>query len=331
MSVPAAPPGPYDAIVVGGGPAGLSAALMLGRCRRRVLVIDAGRPRNAASRALHGFLTRDGLPPTELLALARAELSPYDVTLVHDEVVDASCGEGGFAVAARAGTRHAARALLLATGVVDRVPAIEGLDQLYGRSVFHCPFCDGWEVRDQPLAVYGRGAAGHDVAIALRAWSTDIVLCTDGPTRLSHAYREDLARLGIPVLNARIARLEGDDGQLQRIVLRGGKTLERRAMFVTLGQDPGSDLAMRLGCTKLYKGAVRTDRYERTEVPGLYVVGDASWDTQIVAVAVAEGAKAGMAIHRALDRAALAARANVHVAAADEATSAHAPDAISPP
>src|SRR5687768_7612451 len=146
----------YDVLIVGGGPAGLSAALVLGRCRRRVLVCDAGRPRNAASHGLHGFLTRDGIKPSEFLEIARQQLRPYDtVELKQTEVTSARRLANGFELTLANGESVSARKLLLATGVVDELPALDGLPDFYGRSVFHCPYCDGWEVRDQPLAIYG--------------------------------------------------------------------------------------------------------------------------------------------------------------------------------
>src|SRR4051794_34923890 len=147
-----------DVIVVGAGPAGLSAALILGRCRRRVLVCDTGRPRNAASHAMHGFLSRDGMAPLEFLTIARDQLRRYDTVELWDiEVTAAECREGRFHVTLANGTTLEARKLQIATGVADNVPDLPGFHELYGRSVFHCPYCDGWEVRDGGLAVYGRG------------------------------------------------------------------------------------------------------------------------------------------------------------------------------
>src|SRR5512145_3259015 len=140
----------YDVVIVGGGPAGLSAALMLGRCRRRVLVCDTGRPRNRASQSMHGYLTRDGVPPREFVAIAREQLKPYTTVELRDvEVADAECRDGRFVVTLDGGAEIWSRKLLLATGVVDNLPDVAGIGDLYGRSVFHCPYCDAWELRDQ--------------------------------------------------------------------------------------------------------------------------------------------------------------------------------------
>ena len=292
----------YDVIIAGGGPAGLSAAEVLGRCRRRVLLCDTGRPRNAASHALHGYLTRDGLPPADFLTLARAEIGRYGVECLEMEVVRAVCADAGFEVTLAGGRTLRSRKLLIATGVVDRIPTIAGIEQFYGLSVFHCPYCDGWEVRDQPLAVYGKGAAGYGLALSLKTWSADVALCTDGGARLSATERAELAAHGIAIRHERIERLEGARGILEKIVFRGGAELPRRAIFFSSGQEQHSRLAETLGCAFTSRGAVRTNRREGTNVPGLYVAGDASRDVQFVVVAAAEGAKAAVAINKALQR-----------------------------
>jgi thioredoxin reductase len=293
----------YDVIIVGAGPAGLSAALMLGRCRRRVLVCDTGRPRNAVSRAMHGFPTRDGMPPLEFLALARRELRQYDtLELRHVEVVDAACRDGRFDVSLASGEQVASRKLLIATGVVDNVPAIPGFRELYGVSVFHCPYCDGWEVRDQPIAIYGRGDRGSGLSLELTAWSRDLVLCTDGPAGIDDAGRARLARNGIAVREEGVARLEGSDGILARVVFDTGEAVPRRALFFTTGQSQRSDLSIRLGCEFNEKGTVRTGKYESTHLRGLYVAGDASRAVQWVVVAASEGAEAAFAINTDLTR-----------------------------
>jgi thioredoxin reductase len=299
----------FDAVVVGAGPAGLSAALILGRCRRRVLVCDSGRPRNAVSHALHGFLTRDGIEPAELRRVGREQLRHYPTVEVRDiEVVDAKCEAHGFAVTLGNGTALSCRKLLLATGVKDLLPQIEGFQACYGRSVFHCPYCDGWEVRDQPLAIYGSGEHGKGLALELTAWSGDLVLCTNGAAGLDQHDVDRLAHHGIGLREEPIARLEGRDGILERIVFTTGDVLERRAMFFSTGEHQGSDLASRLGCAFTPKGAVQTGDYEITNISGLYVAGDASRFVQLAIVAAAEGAAAAFAMNTAMLKEDLAAR-----------------------
>lgn len=288
----------HDVVIVGGGPAGLSAALILGRCSRRVLVCDDGHPRNEASHAMHGFLSRDGMAPSEFLRVAREQLRPYEtVELRHVTVTDARCEEGGFVTTLQDGESIRSRKLLIATGVRDNVPAIDGLRELYGRSVFHCPYCDGWEVRGQPLAVYGREEKGYGLALELTAWSRDILLCTGGPAGLDAGQRARLERNGITVREDRVQRVEGRDGVLERIVFDHGPPAARRALFFTTGQDQQSALATRLGCEFNDKGTVRTGKYETTHLPGLFVAGDASRAVQWVVVAAAEGAEAAFAIN----------------------------------
>jgi thioredoxin reductase len=275
--------------------------MMLGRCRRTVLVCDVGNPRNAAAAGLHNYLTRDGVRPLEFLRLAHEEVRRYlTVEFRRAEVVDAERSSSGFTVVCADGSRHHCRKLLLATGVVDELPDIEGLSQLYGSSVHHCPYCDAWEWRDQPLAVHGRGEEGPGLALALTVWSRDVVLCTDGSAELAGEALEQLSRAGIGIREERIARLEGRDGKLDRVVFDEGPPLSRKALFLCSGHHQRSDLARKLGCSFTDKGAVDTGFCEATNVPGLYVAGDSSKDAQFVIVAAAEGAEAGMAIHKAL-------------------------------
>jgi thioredoxin reductase len=291
----------YDCLVAGAGPAGLSAALMLGRCRRRVLVCDTGAPRNRWSHAVHGFLTRDGTAPSTLLALARAELRPYDtVELREARVIDAVRVGEGFLVRCEDGREIRSRKLLLATGVVDELPAIPGIEAFYGRSVHHCPYCDGWEWRDRPIASYGREEHGAALAVTLSVWSRDVVVCTDGPVTFSAPTRERLRARGIRVREERVVRLDGTAGLLERIVFDAGDPEERCALFFATGQRQASELPARLGCRFTEHGAVATGKCEATNVPGLYVCGDASKEAQFVVVAAAEGAEAGMAINKAL-------------------------------
>jgi thioredoxin reductase len=290
-----------DCIIVGGGPAGLSAALVLGRCRRRVLVCDAGKPRNARSASMHGFLSRDGISPVEFLSIAQSQLKAYpNVEFRQAEVVNAKCCDESFSITLDSREDIAARTLVLATGVVDELPELAGLDELYGRSVFHCPYCDGWEWRDRRLAVYGRGKSGLGLAVTLSNWSRDLVLCTDGDHELTDEQFEALSTLGARIVTQRIERLAGIDGQLQAIHFTDGSVLERDAMFVITHQRQSTSLAAQLDCEDRVRRTVPTSEHQKTKVDGLYVVGDASRDVQMVIVAAAEGADAAFSINKYL-------------------------------
>ena len=292
----------YDAIIVGGGPAGLSAALVLGRCCRKVIVFDSGSPRNISALHMHGYLTRDGIPPAEFLACARAELETYGIEVLRNNVKDAAKLEDRFEVTLDTDRKVCARRLLIATGVSDEVPKIENIEQFYGKTVHHCPYCDAWEHRDRPIAVYGQKGKGVGLALSLKTWTSDVVLCTDGPARIGARDRERLARNEVQIHKQPLEKLDGRNGRLERIVFRGGKVLECEALFFTTAQRQACDLAHEIGCVLNRKGTIDTDRLERTNVPGLYVAGDASKDVQLVIVAAAEGAKAAFAINVSLQQ-----------------------------
>ena len=297
----------YDVLIAGGGPAGLSAALLLGRSRRATLVCDGGEPRNAAAPAAHSFLTQDGTPPLELRRLGREQLAPYpSVAIADTNILAVAAANGRFEATLGDGRHVVARKVIVATGVRDELPALAGLAELWGTDVFHCPYCHGWEVRDQPLAVLPNGAQPeilwHMVTL-IRNWSRDVVLLTNGVDSLGREDLDRLKGLDVPVREKPIARLASADGSLKEIVFADGSTLPRGGVFVRPAQHPRNELAVRLGCElndDAIPGLIRVDPIWQTTVPGVYAVGDVATPMQQVATAVSSGATAGAMANHAL-------------------------------
>jgi thioredoxin reductase len=290
----------YDVVIVGGGPAGLSAALVLGRARRNVVVVDAGKPRNAASHHAHGVWTRDGTPPLELLAIARAQLAPYDTVQVrHDTVLSARVVGDRCLVALAGGALIEARRLLLATGVSDVVPPIDGAQELWGRGVHHCPFCDGWEVRDRPWAVYADGSDAMEFLPTVLGWTRNVTLCTDGPSRLSREERDRLVRHGVTIEETRLLRLRGDE-RLESIELVDGRILVCDALFVHPTIRSQSPIVAQLGCVLTDAGMIEIGPDHQTTVEGVFAAGDAASKVQQVVVAAAAGAAAAISMNHSL-------------------------------
>ena len=298
----------YDAVVVGAGTAGLSAALLLGRSRRRVLVLDGGEPRNAPAAGVHGFFTRDGVGPGELLEIGREQLAPYGgVEYRAERATGVSGSDGSFGVALEGGGTVRARKIVLATGVFDELPATPGFKELWGRGVYHCPYCHGWELRDRPLAVMVRGDGVAERAVLIRNWSRDLVALTDG-SRIGDGARARLDALGVRVREERISRLEGrGDGSegLSRIVFEDGAPLEREGLFYGPPQRQRSGIAESLGCEVEAMGQdavfVKADPMTgETSVPGVYAAGDAGPPPQSVVVAAASGAGAAAFLNHVL-------------------------------
>jgi thioredoxin reductase len=292
-----------DVLIVGGGPAGLSAALILGRCRRQVLLCDTSQPRNRASKAIHGLLGREGLSPSAFIREAREELTRYkSVSFQETRVTDIRPAEGGFAFDCAGGPGGVASKVLLATGIVDELPEIAGIEPLYGVSVHHCLYCDGFEYAGRPVAAFGKGDKGADLAVMMKHWIGDVVACSDGAEVSANAARK-LKQHGIPLRSEPVAALEGANGVLTKIKFESGPELERAGLFFSTGCHQASDLSRRLGCKRDEKGGVVTDpATEEASVPGVYVAGDVSRDVLLVSVAIGEGAKAAVAINKAFLR-----------------------------
>jgi thioredoxin reductase len=263
-------------------------------------VCDAGEPRTRHSSAIHGYLTRDGVPPGDFTEMGRHELAAYGVEFRAATVGRADREGDSFRVSLADGRHEAARYLLLATGVVDDPPRVPGIRECYGRSVFHCPYCDGWEWRDRRLAVVGQRDGGVRLALSLKTWSADVTLCANGGA-VSRDGRMRLARHGIDHRPERIERLEHREGLVSRILFADGD-VPCDAIFFVNRQFPRNELAARLGCAFTRHGTVQTGTLSETNVRGVFVAGDASRDAQFVVVAAAEGAKAALAINQALQR-----------------------------
>jgi len=293
----------FDVAIIGGGPAGLSAALLLSRSRRRVVVCDHGRPRNYAAKAVHGFLGLDGIEPSTLRKQAAEECSSYGVAFVHGEVVSASCretkGKSLFQFELKSGRKIHARKLLLATGVKDQLPKLSGLSDFYGDSIHHCPYCDGWEHRDKRLVAYGKGFSGAKLAVTLLQWSPSVTCCTDGEP-FGSGNRERLQKYGIEVRNERITALVGNDGRLEEVRFASGQSLECDALFFSSEQGQRSSLPKMLGCKCNDEGLVESKGKQGSGVRGLFLAGDADGDVQFAIVAASEGAIAATAINAEL-------------------------------
>jgi thioredoxin reductase len=296
----------WDCIVVGGGAAGLSAALVLGRARHRALLVDAGEPSNLPAEGIGGLLGHEGRPPAELYAMGRAELRAFPTVEVRDGTVEG--GErvdGGFALELAGGGRELTRRVILATGMEYRKPDLPGLEPLWGRTVFHCPFCHGWEMRDAALAVLGGGAGGLHRALLLRRWSEDVVLLSDGPAELDADDRDRLSKARVAVDERPVARLIARDGALAEVEFADGSRLPREGLLVPVSLGQRSALAAQLGAEPAEPGPVVVDplvvdRMFRTTAEGISAAGDVSAQLQQVAGSISAGSLAAVGVVQSL-------------------------------
>lgn len=287
-------PQPYDVVIVGGGAAGLSAALVLGRARRRVALIDAGSPRNAPAAHMQGYLSRDGVPPADLLATGRAEVAGYGVEIIENVVLRI---EPGFTVHLGDGQVLAARRILVATGVSDQVPDIPGVRERWGKDLLHCPYCHGWEVRDQPLGVLGSNPGSILHAQLVRQWSADVVYFahTQEPTP---AEATELDARGISIVHGEVARLVVEDDHLTGVELTDGQVIPRDAVFVRPVITPHPDnLLASLGCEVDDTGFAVVESTGRTSTPGVWGAGNAIDPRAQVITAAGAGSAAAIAIN----------------------------------
>lgn len=288
----------YDVVIIGGSSAGLSAALVLGRALRKVVVLDDAKPCNRFSHASHGFLTQDGTAPADLVAAARAQIERYDsVTFVRATAIAVEQVADGFRVSASDGQVISARKLLLATGLHDELPPIEGISDLWGRSVIHCPYCDGYEVHSQPLVVYADHEQSFHQALMVSQWTRDLTVCTAEGLVVPDEWRAKLDRRGVQIVESAVVRFNAPDGQLNGVVLADGREIACRAVFVRPVTHHRTPFAHQLGCKLGAHGLVEVDVLGRTSVPGVYAAGDLSNPLRSVAQAVAQGGAAAAGIN----------------------------------
>jgi thioredoxin reductase len=303
----------YDVVVIGGGAAGLSAALVLSRARRTVVVVDSAQPRNAPAAKMHGFLSRDGLPPHELLAAGRTEIARYAAEYVQGTVTDVYRTSAGFRVEIADAAPLTARRVLVTTGLRDDIPDIPGVRERWGRDLLHCPYCHGYEVRDQPLGVLGGTPDAVEHALLVRQWSDDIVYFPHTDT-LSDDDAMRLAARGIDVVPGIVTRLVATDDRLDGVELDDGRVVARAAVFVRPRMVPNSDLLTALGADAGDNGWVIADGGGRTSVPGVHVAGNAVDPRAQVITAAGQGSAVAIAINADLvdEDVAVAVRAGVH-------------------
>jgi len=285
-----------DVIIIGGGAAGLSAALVLSRARRSVTLIDAGHPRNAPATAMHGFLSRDGLPPQELLAHGRAEVTAYGGAVISGTVTDIYRTNTGFRVERADAAPLSARRVLVTTGLQDEVPDIPGVRERWGRDLLHCPYCHGFEVRDQPLGVLGGTSEAIEHALLVRQWSKDVA-CFPHTDTVSESDIARLAARGIDIVPGTVVSLAVTDDRLHGVELADGRVVPRSAIFIRPRLVPNNELLLTLGAETDARGWVIADQGGRTSVPGVYIAGNAANPRAQVITAAGEGSAAAIAIN----------------------------------
>lgn len=270
----------YDCVIIGGGPAGLNAALVLGRSRRKVLIYDSNQPRNAVTHESHGYLTRDGVTPSEFREIAYKEVLKYPTVEHLSKKVTMVEKTGKYFSIATENVTVKTRKVLVSTGLKEILPDLKGLKDKYGKSVFHCPYCDGWELRDRPLIVISENPGVHHLAKLLYNWSKDLIVCTNGQQKIfSEEQEQQLSSKNIRVITKEISALLGDNGQLQEVEFSDGTKINRTGGFIIPKWFNQLEFSKNLGYDVNEHGAILTDSFGASTVPGLFAAGEAATGT----------------------------------------------------
>lgn len=291
----------FDAIIIGGSYAGLSAAMALGRSLRQVLVIDSGKPCNRQTPHSHNFLTQDGATPAAIAQKAREQVLQYStVTLLPDTAVSAQGQNNAFAVETASGATFLGSKLLFATGIADVMPVLPGFAECWGISVLHCPYCHGYEVSHQPLGILANGDLAYEMAKLISNWSSHLTVLTNGKPAFTPAQAQSLQTHHIIMETREIAELVHTQGQLQSVLFQDGTTLPLSALFARPAFAPHCMIPQEMGCELTDQGYLKVDDFQRTSLPGVFAAGDATTMFRAVAVATAAGTKAGAALNKEL-------------------------------
>lgn len=291
----------FDVIIIGGSSSGLAAAMALGRALKEVLIIDSGMPCNRQTPHSHNFLTQDGKTPREIATLARQQVSAYDTVRFFDGLaIDGEKIGDEFLIHASTGESFSAKKLLFATGIKDLMPDIGGFAECWGISVLHCPYCHGYEVRNQRTGILGNDEYGFEFSTLISNWTDDLALFTDGPSRLSMAQESELAGNGIAIIEKEILNLEHINGQVQRINFKDGTTYFLDVVYARPLFEQHCRIAEALGCTLTDDGYIKVDALQKTDAHGIFASGDCTARMRTVANAVATGTTAGMMLNREL-------------------------------
>lgn len=293
----------FDCAIIGGGPAGLNAALILGRSRRNAILFDNNNPRNAVTQESHGFITRDGIKPKEFREIAHRDIAKYPSVIYEKKEIISITKKGQlFELVTSNKELYKSKTIIISTGLKDVLPDIENISDYYGKSLFNCPYCDGWEMRDKPIVVIiEEQTQGFHFIQTVYNWSKDLIVCTNGKSILNPEQKRLIQNKDIKIMENKIKNFEGKNGQIEKIHFESGDSVIRKGGFVLPQPIQASDFAKKLGCEYNSLGGISVDFYGRTNVEGVYAAGDASVfaPAQLI-ISAADGLKAAAGVNRDL-------------------------------